>query len=99
MCGIAGIIDAKKSGFLGFIYPMSDSIRHRGPDDEGYAFLGEQDSVVVRFRGDDTPKDAFGGSEYPYLPNEKANKRIPKGATLALGHRRLSILDLSIRSH
>lgn len=57
MCGIAGIIDFKNGVEAGSLQAMTDAIRHRGPDDEGF-----------------------------YL-NEKK--------TVALGHRRLSFLDLS----
>lgn len=59
MCGIAGFFNYKKEEAIDplLIRKMCDSIRHRGPDDEGY-----------------------------YLD---ANVR------LALGHRRLSIIDLA----
>jgi asparagine synthase (glutamine-hydrolysing) len=58
MCGISGIATFKESGVPeGMIQKVTDALRHRGPDDDGY------------FRD----------------PDGKA----------ALGHRRLSIIDLS----
>jgi asparagine synthase (glutamine-hydrolysing) len=56
MCGIAGILyfDTGRSAEPALIKAMADSIRHRGPDDEGYHIQGN----------------------------------------VALGHRRLSIIDL-----
>jgi asparagine synthase (glutamine-hydrolysing) len=65
MCGIAGILDihaSQKASFLeGNIKRMSDTLRHRGPDDEGIW--------------------------------------IDVHAGIALGHRRLSIIDLSCEGH
>ncbi len=59
MCGISAII-RKESGDLSFIVPMTRTIAHRGPDDEGF---------------------------------QKFENKV------ALGHRRLSILDLSSAGH
>lgn len=64
MCGIAGIIlppDAADPGLLGAIKPMTASIRHRGPDSDG--FWSDREAGV------------------------------------ALGHRRLAIVDLTEGGH
>lgn len=42
MCGIAGIIDFKKGVADYEIRNMTDAIRHRGPDDEGFYFNEEK---------------------------------------------------------
>jgi len=69
---------------------MAAKIRHRGPDDEGFVFF-PHDSGPVPARGDDTYSD---GSPYRHVRElEDLDTRI------ALGHRRLSILDLSFKGH
>src|SRR5436190_428871 len=57
MCGIAGIFKTDKNVQIGQLKGMTDIIRHRGPDGEGF-----------------------------WINNDH---------TVALGHRRLSIIDLS----
>jgi len=57
MCGITALFDASSSDLRPLIGTMTDTLRHRGPDDEG-TWLGDQGHI-------------------------------------ALGHRRLSIVDLS----
>ena len=42
MCGIAGVIDLKKGVVDYEIRNMTDAIRHRGPDDEGFYFNEEK---------------------------------------------------------
>jgi len=74
---------------------MNDAIRHRGPDDEGFVFLG---SDACWFGGPDTPAASFQGG-YAYTPSERWDGQVPAGARVALGHRRLSILDLSSAGH
>jgi asparagine synthase (glutamine-hydrolysing) len=67
---------------------MTRALRHRGPDDEGYLLAGRD--RVRRFRGPDT----VAGIDDPPLPGT-----VPEGTHLALGHRRLSILDLTCGGH
>jgi asparagine synthase (glutamine-hydrolysing) len=63
MCGISGFCDFKKKSNKHTLVNMTDVLHHRGPDDSGYSFYG----------------------------NDYAN--------IGLGHRRLSILDLSTHGH
>ncbi|MEP6615518.1 MAG: asparagine synthase (glutamine-hydrolyzing) [Ginsengibacter sp.] len=63
MCGITGFCDFNKKLSETDLQNATECIRHRGPDDQGYAMFH-------------SPK-----------------------ATVALGHRRLSILDLSAQGH
>ena len=37
MCGISAIISFEESDIISNIFKMTDIIRHRGPDDEGFA--------------------------------------------------------------
>ena len=38
MCGIAGFADFKKSSSEELLRSMTDTIKHRGPDGDGYYF-------------------------------------------------------------
>ena len=52
MCGIAGIIN--KEGIQpSDLNTMSKTIRHRGPDDEGFALINPN-SNSISLKGDDT---------------------------------------------
>ena len=96
MCGIAGIVNynanfkVKES-----IIPMLNEIKHRGPDDEGCVFISDNTSIPTY--GIDTPQ-AVKNSTLPYSPrlDTKAYTAAPD---VVLGHRRLSILDLSEHAH
>lgn len=88
MCGITGYLNLDGGVDLLTLYKMNDVIRHRGPDDEGYALIGTEKTQFCG--GSDTMDELklpllnqFNGSEF----------------FLGLGHRRLSILDLSVAGH
>lgn len=87
MCGICGYYSFGKEISSKNILEMNKAIRHRGPDDEGFwlsdGYIGKS------FSGEDSTdqiKDVL-----PSLNDEKHK--------LALGFRRLSILDLSEKGH
>lgn len=86
MCGIAGII-GQTPVEAELLAKMSRSIRHRGPDDEGFA-LATDECRWAPFSGDDTVPEL-------QLPKLEQNKSFRIG----LVHRRLSILDLSPLGH
>lgn len=48
MCGIAGIIDSTKGINPNNIKDMTDSISHRGPDAEGFLFVGHSESKICQ---------------------------------------------------
>lgn len=93
MCGIAALIGRAGMDMAPYVRAMCARIRHRGPDDEGYALVGS-DGEPRFLGGPDTPADCF-DSGLPYAPTEGPDV----GATMAVGHRRLSILDLSAAGH
>lgn len=90
MCGIAALFDPQGGIHSGWIAAMADTIRHRGPDDEGYLLA---DGTTARpAAGGDTPPECVAALGLPPLPAAGEWR-------VALGHRRLSILDLSPAGH
>ena len=94
MCGISAVISLHEKD-LSFISAMNQEIAHRGPDDEGFVFFSN-DGRAHCFGGDATPDEVF-ASPLAYCPKDKINEAFR--AKVALGHRRLSILDLSPSGH
>lgn len=86
MCGIAGIVGQHPSTAEKLI-KMSHSLRHRGPDDEGFATAGES-MQWQPFAGSDTA-----------MPHEFSQIQESHTFSVGLVHRRLSILDLSPLGH
>jgi asparagine synthase (glutamine-hydrolysing) len=86
MCGIAGLINFKSLLGPELISTMTRTLRHRGPDDEGYisADLQRESVKVTPLSGPDSTV------KYPLSLEKFAG-----GSHLYLGHRRLAILDLS----
>lgn len=87
MCGICGYYSFKNEISSENILEMSNAIRHRGPDDEG--FWISDGSKGESFSGNDSTKKIK--ETFPVL-NESSSK-------IALGFRRLSIVDLSEKGH
>ncbi|MGV7224866.1 MAG: asparagine synthase (glutamine-hydrolyzing) [Nitrospinales bacterium] len=98
MCGICGIISINSLDIVRHIKTMSDSLRHRGPDDEGFSFFDTVTGDYWMYGGNDTPEAVYKSNNL-YTPNcaLTANDRI--AANFVLGHRRLSIIDLSPAGH
>ena len=90
MCGISGILSLNFQ--LGvnprLLKSMTDLIRHRGPDDEGFLFSAPDG--MQSFSGEESTPEVK--ALYPEI-----NKAQP--ARLGMGFRRLSVLDLSICGH
>lgn len=91
MCGINGILSGN-SNITGKISALNKLISHRGPDDEGFVCINTSTKAHAAFSGDDSVK-----AVKQVLPHiSSANL---KQYNLYLGHRRLSIIDLSERGH
>lgn len=91
MCGIAGIYNLNARPLdQSALARMTDMIRHRGPDDAGYALFQTQTGKALAACGQDTISELQ--ALHPQLPCD-----FP--ANLGFGFRRLSILDLSPAGH
>lgn len=69
---------------------MTQRMRHRGPDDEGYVIFDTRQGSVNHFRGDDT---------HPSLRGSMTHIREAGDGDLGFGFRRLSIVDLTANGH
>ncbi|WP_312769669.1 asparagine synthase (glutamine-hydrolyzing) [Epilithonimonas sp.] len=87
MCGICGYYLSKKGISSKNILEMNNAIRHRGPDDEGFWLSDGQQGQS--FSGENSTQKVK--NTFPVLPDSVSN--------IALGFRRLSILDLSEKGH
>lgn len=96
MCGITGFIAfPEKSQRINVLKKMTDIIKHRGPDDEGYYAVTTDNQDVILI-GDDTPKDSVLRQDSTI---SDINYFLDLDVKFALGHRRLSIVDLSDLGH
>lgn len=91
MCGIFGIWhpDAHPVD-LSAVQEAVTTLRHRGPDDEGYLLVNTRTGRVVQCGGKDTDSRMS-------LP--RIEEFFGESFDLVLGHRRLAILDLSPAGH
>lgn len=95
MCGIAGIISVSPI-LPTYCSAMNNTLRHRGPDDEGFVLISED--TAVPFGGKDTDASSY-RLDFPYSPELEIGAADQPDCFLALGHRRLSIVDLSPLGH
>jgi len=90
MCGIAGIYSldgSRNPEYAKYVTRMLDSLRHRGPDDEGY------------LAADSVKKEGFLLTGRESRVEGVRIEDFKKPADLFFGHRRLSIIDLSPAAH
>jgi asparagine synthase (glutamine-hydrolysing) len=89
MCGIAGIFSSGREISGSDIRQMCDILKHRGPDDEGYLFYRPKPKSLSLLHGSDSALRE--GADITNIG--------PVKDALLLGHRRLSIIDLSVAGH
>jgi len=98
MCGISGIVNfnGRMDSLAGHVKNMTDAIRHRGPDGEGFLFFNG--SAVISAYGKDTP-ESVKSSLLNYAPKVSVDNIYLENTQFTLGHRRLSIIDVSPAGH
>src|SRR6478735_7271905 len=96
MCGICGAINHQGHPELSAkVQRMNQKLRHRGPDDEGYALYDTQWHYAY---GKDTSPETI-KSSLPYTPTRNITDFSSLKPTVVFGHRRLSIIDLTPAGH
>lgn len=95
MCGITAIVAFNDNVDAKNIELMNNQLKHRGPDDEGYLIINNANGYLS-LGGEDTN---FVNSDLSYVPTDKISKYEEEKILLAFGHRRLSIVDLSVCAH
>ena len=96
MCGIVGILTQKPQKIAKNIFLANNQMYRRGPDDEGFILVNNKNIDICY--GKDTPLRLFGDKQ-PYYPIKNIQSTFEDFYTLAFGHRRLSIVDLSSHGH
>ncbi|MBE2217707.1 MAG: asparagine synthase (glutamine-hydrolyzing) [Ignavibacteria bacterium] len=91
MCGINGIVTSDYS-LQKKIKNLNILLKHRGPDDEGFVAINRSNGRFIQYSGDSSIETVK--HNHPHISN-LAND----GSDLILGHRRLSIIDLSENGH
>lgn len=91
MCGINGIITADND-LKRKIVKANDLLKHRGPDDEGYAIFSVNNSDTAEYSGANSIPEVK--NKFPAFNLQNRN-----GNDVILAHRRLSIIDLSENGH
>ena len=104
MCGIVGALSLNRPSInVDYIKPMADKIAHRGPDDAGYLCF----HTGSRHRKDVSFYHNLTDSQYkniddmlPVIESNSAQRELHNhDYDLYMGHRRLSILDVSYAGH
>ena len=91
MCGICGIINLDGTRLdARVLIEMNNTMRHRGPDDEGYLLVDTLSGQIISCFGDETVPELKG--QLPPIEDYT-------GTNMGLGFRRLSIVDLSPKGH
>lgn len=104
MCGIVGALSLNNPSInVDDIKPMADKISHRGPDDAGYLCFhtGARHNKKISFYQNLTD-ERFKNVEdmLPTIESNSAQRELHyHDYDLYMGHRRLSILDISYAGH
>jgi len=101
MCGIVGLLNISGAPIDSEIFRgMTECLKHRGPDDEGYFLIDTKSGNHGIYGGNDTPDDIL-ASNYAFSPHKRldAAVTVQNVFNLAFGHRRLSIIDISPSGH
>lgn len=97
MCGIAGIVNLKNqpAALLPNLVKMSNAMRLRGPDDEGFLAVNSNYKPAFYY-GNETNQDSRAFHNQKFSGN--INDHFDTQGILFFAHRRLKIIDLSPRA-
>jgi asparagine synthase (glutamine-hydrolysing) len=98
MCGIAAIFSPQPANLAAMMRSMLQTVRHRGPDDEGIALFSSDRMTPSIYGGPDTPAHCY-SSNLAYAPREPLPEATEFHPLIALGHRRLAIVDVTATGH
>lgn len=99
MCAIFGLLQQQAFNFHE-LNAVSAVLRHRGPDDEGFAIFNQANGFLDIYGGKDTPHKSKSNQDISWFPDKKIpSEGFSRSGGLLLGHRRLSIIDLSVKAH
>ncbi len=96
MCGIAALFSSEPCSLGELVRKMATAARHRGPDGEGVVTFSARDFAATAQGGTDTAAEVY-AANLAYAPERNAES--VRDALVALGHRRLSIIDVSATGH
>ena len=104
MCGIVGALSLNKLSInVDYTKPMADKIAHRGPDDAGYLYFhtGTRHKKNISFYQNITDEKFQNAKSMlqPIESNSIQRELHQHDYDLYMGHRRLSILDVSNAGH
>jgi asparagine synthase (glutamine-hydrolysing) len=104
MCGIVGILSLNKKPIdVNYIKPMADKIAHRGPDDAGYLCFNtgpNNKKIDTSFQNFTERKFINKNSKITTIESNSVQRELnSQNFDLYMGHRRLSILDVSYAGH
>ena len=104
MCGIVGALSLNKPYInVDYLKPMADKISHRGPDDAGYLCFhtGTRHNNKISFYQNLTDNEFRNVDDMlPSIESHSAQRELRShDYDLYMGHRRLSILDVSYAGH
>src|ERR1035437_9523294 len=104
MCGIAGFVTVQPSGSPSIVERMTDTIRHRGPDDSGYyrdpwASLGFRRLAIIDVAGGHQPMANEDASLFIVFHGEIFNPPAPPPPLKKPAHRSPSRSDTETILH
>jgi asparagine synthase (glutamine-hydrolysing) len=98
MCGLVFAYTPRQPTTAATMAAMAGALRHRGPDDEGFLLWDPAAGAPRLLAGADTPAEVR-ATATPWQPQGRVADEPQRAAPLAMGHRRLSIVDLSPWGH
>ncbi|MES2838355.1 MAG: asparagine synthase (glutamine-hydrolyzing) [Bacteroidota bacterium] len=99
MCGISGIVIKQTPSFNAseVIQKMSNVMKHRGPDGEGFLVL-ENDNNTTTYFGNETKKNVK-NSSLQFCPKISISDLETSNCKFVFNHRRLAIIDVAESGH